>query len=165
MSSELVNDGRVSNLPIYKNTAHAIFAIARLEGLKGLYAGFFPSVLGSTVSWGLYFFFYGRAKQRYSKNRDEKLSPGLHLASAAEAGALQVSHGAIQFTAYEELRKVIVDYKSKESKRNHKTTDADLLQRPGTDGFPKYTDSWHVVKETARFEVFEVFTRASHQTF
>lgn len=31
---------------------------------------------------------YGRAKQRYSKNRDEQLSPGLHLASAAEAGAL-----------------------------------------------------------------------------
>ncbi|XP_021646292.2 folate transporter 1, chloroplastic isoform X2 [Hevea brasiliensis] len=238
-----VNDGRVSNLPIYKNTAHAIFAIARLEGLKGLYAGFFPSVLGSTVSWGLYFFFYGRAKQRYSKNRDEKLSPGLHLASAAEAGALVclctnpiwlvktrlqlqtplhqtqrysglydalktimreegwsalykgivpalflVSHGAIQFTAYEELRKVIVDYKSKESKRNHKTTDADLLnsvdyamlggsskvaaiiltypfqvirarlqQRPGTDGFPKYTDSWHVMKETARFEGFRGF--------
>lgn len=31
---------------------------------------------------------YGRAKQRYSKNREEKLSSGHHLASAAEAGAL-----------------------------------------------------------------------------
>ncbi|KAK9285316.1 hypothetical protein L1049_024507 [Liquidambar formosana] len=83
-----VNDGRVSNLPTYKNTAHAVFTIARIEGLRGLYAGFFPAVLGSTVSWGLYFFLYSRAKQRYSKNREEKLSPGLHLASAAEAGAL-----------------------------------------------------------------------------
>lgn len=27
----IVNDGRVSNLPIYKNTAHAISAIARIE--------------------------------------------------------------------------------------------------------------------------------------
>lgn len=27
----------------------------------------------------------------------------------------QVSHGAIQFTAYEELRKVIIDFKSKRS--------------------------------------------------
>lgn len=26
-----VNDGRVSHLPIYKNTAHAVFAIARSE--------------------------------------------------------------------------------------------------------------------------------------
>ncbi|XVF17958.1 hypothetical protein REPUB_Repub10bG0169900 [Reevesia pubescens] len=166
-----VNDGRVNNFPSYKNTFHAIFTITRLEGLKGLYAGFSPAVLGSTVSWGLYFFFYGRAKQRYSKNREEKLSPGLHLASAAEAGALvslcsnpiwliktrlqlqtplhqsrpysgiydalrtilreegwtalykglgpgllMVSHGAIQFTAYEELRRIMVDYKERKRK-------------------------------------------------
>ena len=31
---------------------------------------------------------YDRAKQRHSKNKEGKLSPGLHLASAAEAGAL-----------------------------------------------------------------------------
>lgn len=27
---------------------------------------------------------------------------------------------------------------------------ARLQQRPGSDGTPKYSDSWHVVKETAR---------------
>lgn len=239
-----VDDGRVVNLPTYKNTAHAILNIARLEGLKGLYAGFFPAVLGSTVSWGLYFFFYSRAKQRYSKNRDEKLSPGLHLASAAEAGALvcfctnpiwlvktrlqlqnplhqtrrysglydalktimreegwralykgivpslflQVSHGAVQFTAYEELRKVTVDYKAKQRKEDCKSADTDLLnsvdyavlggsskiaaiiltypfqvirsrlqQRPTMEGIPRYMDSWHVMKATARFEGFRGF--------
>ena len=31
---------------------------------------------------------YDKAKQRYARNRDETLSPGLHLASAAEAGGL-----------------------------------------------------------------------------
>ncbi|KAH7566345.1 hypothetical protein JRO89_XS08G0140900 [Xanthoceras sorbifolium] len=178
-SSVLVNDGRVSNLPTYKNTAHAILTIARLEGLRGLYAGFSPAVIGSTVSWGLYFFFYGRAKQRYSKNGEENLSPGLHLASAAEAGAL-VSHGAIQFTAYEELRKVVVHFKQR--KQNSDGADnllnsvdyailggsskvaaifmtypfqvirARLQQRPSNDGIPRYMDSWHVVRETARFE-------------
>ncbi|GMY12138.1 folate transporter 1, chloroplastic-like isoform X2 [Fagus crenata] len=232
-----VNDGRISNLPSYKNTAHAIFTIARLEGLRGLYAGFNPAVIGSTVSWGLYFFFYDRAKQRHSKNKEEKLSPGLHLASAAEAGALVclctnpiwlvktrlqlqtplhqtrpysglydalrtimreeglsalykgifpglflVSHGAIQFTAYEELRNVIIDFKSKDSKKDSESDDkllnsvdyavlgasskiaavlltypfqvvrARLQQRPSSDGIPRYMDSWHVVKETARFE-------------
>ncbi|KAG5241157.1 folate transporter [Salix suchowensis] len=174
----------------YKNTAHAILNIARLEvitysigWIKGLYAGFFPAVLGSTVSWGYIFSCnYSRAKQRYSKNRDEKLSPSLHLASAAEAGALVcfctnpiwlvktrlqlqnplhqtrpysglydavktimreegwralykgivpslflVSHGAVQFTAYEELRKVIVDFKAKQRKEDCEIADTQLL--------------------------------------
>ncbi|XP_062102484.1 folate transporter 1, chloroplastic isoform X2 [Humulus lupulus] len=232
-----VNDGRVTNLPTYKSTVHAVFTITRLEGLRGLYAGFSPAVIGSTISWGLYFFFYDRAKQRYSRHREGKLSPGLHLVSAAEAGGLVclctnpiwlvktrlqlqnplhqtrpysgiydalrtimreegwmalykgivpglflVSHGAIQFTAYEELRKVIIDFKSR--KRIEKSGGSDavlnsidyaalgatskiaaillsypfqvmrsrLQQRPSSEGIPKYMDTWHVVKETARFE-------------
>ncbi|GAV82434.1 Mito_carr domain-containing protein, partial [Cephalotus follicularis] len=245
-----VNDGRVTNLPVYKNTAHAILTISRLEGLRGLYAGFAPAVIGSTVSWGLYFFFYSRAKQRYSKNREEKLSTNLHLAAAAEAGALVclctnpiwlvktrlqlqtplqqtrqycgiydalrtimreegwsalykgivpglllVSHGAIQFTAYQDIRRVIVDFKSQERKQNSNSADnlliissiftqnsvdfailggsskvaailltypfqvirSRLQQRPSKDGIPRYMDSWHVVKETARFEGFRGF--------
>ncbi|GAV72209.1 LOW QUALITY PROTEIN: Mito_carr domain-containing protein, partial [Cephalotus follicularis] len=244
-----VNEGRVTNLPVYKNTAHAILTISRLEGLRGLYAGFAPAVIGSTISWGLYFFFYSRAKRRYSKNREEKLSASLHLAAAAEAGALvclctnsiwlvktrqlqtplhqtqycgiydalrtimreegwsalykgivpglllQVSHGAIQFTAYQDIRRVIVDFKSQERKQNSNSADnlliissiftqnsvdyailggsskvaailltypfqviqSRLQQRPSKDGIPRYLDSWHVVKETARFEGFRGF--------
>ncbi|KAF5960972.1 hypothetical protein HYC85_002181 [Camellia sinensis] len=231
-----VSDGRTSNLPSYKNTHQAVWTIARTEGLRGLYAGFYPAVLGSTISWGLYFFFYSKAKQRYSKGGQE-LTPGLHLASAAEAGALvccctnplwlvktrlqlqtplhqahpytgfhdavktilkeegwsalykgivpglflQVTHGAIQFTAYEELRKVVVGFRSTESEEelsaaellntiDYATLGASskltailltypfqvirsrLQQRPSKDGIPIYMDSWHVVKETARFE-------------
>ncbi|KAF8101427.1 hypothetical protein N665_0205s0022 [Sinapis alba] len=234
-----VNDGRgISSLPTYKNTAHALFSISRLEGLRGLYAGFFPAVIGSSLSWSFYFFFYGRAKQRYASGRDDdKLSPPLHLASAAEAGALVclctnpiwlvktrlqlqtplhhtrpysglldafrtimkeeglrglykgilpalllVSHGAIQFTAYEELRKLILDFK--ERRRKSQTAADNLLnsadyaalggsskvaailltypfqvirarlqQRPSsTNGMPRYIDSVHVIRETARFE-------------
>ncbi|XP_021714594.1 folate transporter 1, chloroplastic-like isoform X2 [Chenopodium quinoa] len=229
-----VNDGRISNLPSYKNTPNAIFTIARSEGLRGLYAGFTPAVIGSSISWGLFFFFYSRAKKRYSGDEEDKLSPGHHLAAAAEAGALVsfftnpvwviktrlqlqnplhqtrqysgvydalrtitkeegwtalyrgiwpslllVSHGAIQFTAYEELRKLLVDFKSEKAK----TKDVEVLnsldytflgasskvaailftypvqvirsrlqQRPNQDGVPRYADSFHVIKETARFE-------------
>ncbi|KOM32262.1 hypothetical protein LR48_Vigan01g181800 [Vigna angularis] len=183
-----VNDGRVSHLPSYKNTAHAVFTIARSEGLRGLYAGFLPGTLGSTISWGLYFFFYDKAKQRYARNGEGKLSPGLHLASAAEAGGLQVSHGAIQFTAYEELRKVIIDFKSKRSTFHNHNPDkllnsvdyavlgatsklaailltypfqvmrSRLQQRPSGDGVPRYMDTWHVVKETARLTLGDVLS-------
>ncbi|TYH78767.1 hypothetical protein ES332_D03G012400v1 [Gossypium tomentosum] len=154
-----VNDGPVTDCPTYKNTAHAIFTITRLKD--------------STLSLSLSFCFLCVAKQRYFRNREERLSPSLHLASAAEAGALvsictnpiwlirtrlelqnplhqsrpysgvydtvrtilreegwtalytrlgpgllmQVSHGAIQFTAYEELRRIImVDYEERKKK-------------------------------------------------
>ncbi|CAK9320707.1 unnamed protein product [Citrullus colocynthis] len=239
-----VYDGRGSNLPTYKNTANAIFTITRMEGLRGLYAGFYPAVLGSSVSWGLYFFFYGRAKERYSDNGKKDLSPSLHLASAAEAGALVcfctnpvwlvktrmqlqsplhqaqpysglydafrtilreegfaalykgivpglmlVSHGAIQFTVYEELRKVIANSRSKGTRVDAQSSGellnsgdyavlggsskiaamlltypfqvirARLQQRPGNDGIPRYMDSFHVLKETARFEGIRGFYR------
>ncbi|KAL3628007.1 Folate transporter 1, chloroplastic [Castilleja foliolosa] len=228
-----VNDGRLSNLPTYKNTPHALFTIARTEGFRGLYAGFFPAVLGSTISWGLYFYFYSIAKQRYSRSRDE-LSPGLHLAAAAEAGGLVclctnpiwlvkirmqlqtpqqvrlysgfhdalrtilkeegwralykglvpglflVTHGAIQFTTYEELRKMLVNFRTEDYERNSNIADnsldsidyavlgassklaavgltypsqvirARLQQRPNIEGIPRYMDSLHVVKETLR---------------
>ncbi|XP_031742407.1 folate transporter 1, chloroplastic isoform X2 [Cucumis sativus] len=247
-----VYDGRGSNLPTYKNTVNAIYTITRMEilmlplfqGLRGLYAGFYPAVLGSTVSWGLYFFFYGRAKQRYSDSGKKDLSPGLHLASAAEAGALVcfctnpvwlvktrmqlqsplhqaqpysglydafrtilreegfaalykgivpslmlVSHGAIQFTVYEELRKVIANSRSKGTRVDAQNSRellnsgdyavlggtskiaamlltypfqvvrARLQQRPGHDGIPRYMDSFHVLKETVRFEGIRGFYR------
>ncbi|TYK12585.1 folate transporter 1 [Cucumis melo var. makuwa] len=243
MASQIY-DGRGSNLPTYKNTANAILTITRMEGLRGLYAGFYPAVLGSTVSWGLYFFFYGRAKQRYSDSGKKDLSPSLHLASAAEAGALvcfctnpvwlvktrmqlqsplhqaqpysglydafrtilreegfaalykgivpglmlQVSHGAIQFTVYEELRKVIANSRSKGTRVDAQSSgellnsgdyavlggtskiaamlltypfqrSVCLQQRPGHDGIPRYMDSFHVLKETARFEGIRGFYR------
>ncbi|ERN17354.1 folate transporter 1, chloroplastic isoform X1 [Amborella trichopoda] len=238
-----VNDGRCSTVPSYKNTAHALFTIARSEGLRGIYAGFSPAVIGSTLSWGLYFFFYNRAKNRYLKVRDE-LGPSLHLLSAAEAGTLAclftnpvwlvktrlqlqtplsqsppysgfsdairtilkeegwrtlykgigpglllVSHGAIQFTAYEEACKILIKIKSTREKHDHSNDDrllnsvdyavlgasskivailltypfqvirSRLQQRPSTHTLPRYRDAWHVLKETARFEGINGFYR------
>lgn len=93
-----------------------------------------------------------------------------------------VSHGAIQFTSYEELRKVIIELKAKGRTERPESADemlnsvdyailgassklaailmsypfqvirTRLQQRPYTDGTPRYMDTWHVVKETARFE-------------
>lgn len=240
-----VSDGRGgSYLPLYRNTAHAIYSIARMEGLRGLYAGFYPAVFGSTISWGLYFFFYSRAKARYIRGSEQQLNPGHHLAAAAEAGSLVclltnpiwlvktrlqlqtpfnqnhpyvgfsdavrtifkeegwrafykgigsglflVSHAAIQFCAYEELRKIAVNIKGGRERTDAKNDDeilnsfdyatlggaskvaailltypsqvirARIQQRPSSNGIPKYLDSWHAVSETARFEGVRGFYR------
>ncbi|CAL5197535.1 unnamed protein product [Lathyrus oleraceus] len=231
-----VNDGRLfSQFPRYKNTAHAIFTIARFDGLKGLYAGFLAGVLGTGISSGLALVYYARSKQRYAKSKEEKFSPG--LASAVETGALVclcanpvwmvktrlqlqtplqptrpysglydafrtivreegfsalfrgivpglflVAQGVIHVTAYQELRKTLVHFKTKGSNIQHQNPDKILnsvdsavlgatskvaailpnypfhvirtrLQlRPDSDGISRYKNSWHVVKETARFE-------------
>ncbi|XP_071735300.1 folate transporter 1, chloroplastic-like [Rutidosis leptorrhynchoides] len=230
-----VYDGRNPNLPCYKNTPHALFTIGRLEGLRGLYSGFSPAVLGSTVSWGLYFYFYNTAKQRYMKRHD-KTSAYIHLASAAEAGGLVclitnpiwvvktrlqlqtpqnqyraysgfgdalktilrdegwralykgllpglflVTHGAIQFAAYEEFRDIIVDFRAKRNPSNAKNSEllttvdyatlgassklaailatypfqvirSRLQQRPMLDGVPRYVDSGDAMTKTAKLE-------------
>ncbi|KAI3704535.1 hypothetical protein L1987_74758 [Smallanthus sonchifolius] len=235
-----VYDGRNPNLPCYRHTPHALFTIGRLEGLRGLYAGFNPAVLGSTLSWGLYFYFYNNAKQRYMGNQ-EKSSARTHLVSAAEAGALVclstnpvwvvktrlqlqtphhqgrpysgfndafktilrdegwralykgllpglflVTHGAIQFTVYEELRKIIIDFRRKQNSSIDKNSDlltiidyatlgassklvailatypfqvirSRLQQRPNTYGVPRYADSGHALEKTARLEGIKGF--------
>ncbi|KAJ8545788.1 hypothetical protein K7X08_018371 [Anisodus acutangulus] len=137
------------------NTPHALFAIGRTEAVEclpylsciGLYAGFYPAVLGSTISWGLYFFFYSKAKQRYLRNREE-LSPSPCFSCRSRStdalrtiikeegwralykglmpGLFLVTHGAIQFTAYEEFRKVLVSSKAQENE-NTLATAAELL--------------------------------------
>ncbi|CAN1122070.1 Folate transporter 1, chloroplastic, partial [Linum perenne] len=183
----LVNDGRVSSLPTYRNTVNAIFTISRSEvsvanKVSSTVAGAQRALCRvlSSSSWFYRCMGYSRAKQRYAENRNESLSPLLHLASAAEAGGL-VSHGAIQFTAYEELRKLILHRRSKVTKGHHDGADVNLLnsvhyavlggssklsaillthpfqQRPGVDGTPRYMDSLHVLKETFRFEGFRGF--------
>lgn len=104
-------------------------------------------------------------------------------------GLMLVSHGAIQFTVYEELRKVIANSRSKGTRVDAQSSGellnsgdyavlggsskiaamlltypfqvirARLQQRPGNDGIPRYMDSFHVLKETARFEGIRGFYR------
>ncbi|KAJ7515444.1 hypothetical protein O6H91_22G013500 [Diphasiastrum complanatum] len=232
-----VSDGH-TRLPKYKNTPHALYTIARSEGLRGLYAGLFPAILGSSLSWGLYFLFYNNAKVRHQQRVGGELGPGLHLLSAAEAGALVsvftnpvwlvktrlqlqppghgphrpykgftdalrriiqdegwwalykglgpglllVSHGALQFMAYEESRKIGIAFRLKNSNKDElheedplSSVDYLLLgassklfavfftypfqvirsrvqQRPSTEEATYYKNSWVALKSTLRHE-------------
>ncbi|GMH46006.1 hypothetical protein BSKO_13970 [Bryopsis sp. KO-2023] len=178
-----VQDGYGRVLPAYRGTAHCIKTIVTQEGWGALYSGLLPTLMGSGISWGLYFMFYNGAKARWLQMTDrDELSPPQHLMSGMEAGCLAslvtnplwviktrlqlqrgggasvlggaefvksrygglvdavstiarqeglagfykgisaslllVSHGAIQFMVYEELRSVVMGRKSVDGKRN-----------------------------------------------
>lgn len=50
------------------------------------------------MSWGLYFAFYNRAKDRYQRwTGQSKLAPQVHLLSAAEAGCVVSVSGMVRF--------------------------------------------------------------------
>lgn len=233
-----VHDGRDAMVPKYRSTATALLMITRTEGLRGLYAGLLPAVLGSSLSWGMYFFLYNNVKSRNQRWSGKELGAGLHLISAAEAGALVclitnplwlvktrlqlqgpgygvhkpyagfadalmtivkgegwralykglgpslllVSHGSLQFMAYEEGRKFAINLRSPLSSDYEDDRDsclkpmdiailgglskvfatsvtypyqvirARIQQRPNTNGRAKYASSWHAFRETLRHE-------------
>ncbi|SCV70719.1 BQ2448_3481 [Microbotryum intermedium] len=61
-------------------------------GIKGLYRGITPNLVGNAASWGLYFLWYTMLKNRaIEKSQAEggtKLSPGQHLLASAESGVI-----------------------------------------------------------------------------
>lgn len=74
-----VHDGMKTHVPKYRNTLHALIQIVRTEGVRTLYAGLSPNLLGSTVSWGSYFYCYNLL--RGVARREERL-----LDSAGQLG-------------------------------------------------------------------------------
>jgi len=64
-----VADGRLSHLPVYRSTWDGLRSIARHEGIRQLYAGLYPNLVGSTMSWGFYFYGYNALRDLASKAR------------------------------------------------------------------------------------------------
>lgn len=60
-----VQDARLQGgeLPRYRSLVHAIRSIAQLEGPRGFFRGVLPSVLGSSLAWGIQMPLYAHLKQ------------------------------------------------------------------------------------------------------
>ena len=92
-----VQDGKLSNLPVYRSTLHGLQSIVKHEGFRRLYAGLYPNLFGSTVSWGFYFYGYNVMRGLASRMLQpplhggpglSHLSPGVNLVCASSAGVL-----------------------------------------------------------------------------
>jgi len=74
----------------YLGLKHGLRA-ASVSGLKGLYQGVAPSLLGSSIAWGMYFFLYAWIKERICLEDGDKNNThtmGLHLLAAFSAGLM-----------------------------------------------------------------------------
>ncbi|KAL8290045.1 hypothetical protein RQP46_002984 [Phenoliferia psychrophenolica] len=63
--------------------------IGRQEGVRGLYRGLTPNLVGNASSWGLYFLWYTMIKARKDGGDPSvKLGAGQHLLASAESGII-----------------------------------------------------------------------------
>jgi len=74
--------------PVYKGLVDAFTAIYRSDGVRGLYGGVTPSMIGAGSAWGLYFLVFNGLKSRHlakeGVNRD--LTLGEHFLFASQTG-------------------------------------------------------------------------------
>ncbi len=78
-----------------RSIVHTLRGVVRHEGLVGLYQGLGPALLGSSVSWGGYFFFYeaikGEMISRKEKDRPiSSLAPFENFTAACLSGSIMV---------------------------------------------------------------------------
>ncbi|KAA8498407.1 Folate transporter 1, chloroplastic [Porphyridium purpureum] len=68
-------------------TLDTLMHIRRTEGVRALYNGLFPAMLGGTLSWSFYFYWYNMGKQ-YARDLGFAPTPASHFMIATSAGAI-----------------------------------------------------------------------------
>ncbi|CAL8094485.1 unnamed protein product [Calicophoron daubneyi] len=84
--------GAVSYRPKTRGMFKTLFEVARMRGMRGLYLGLTPNLIGSSGSWGLYFLFYGALKS-FCQDADptRRLSTLTYLGCGALGGSLTLT--------------------------------------------------------------------------
>lgn len=52
----------------YRSISSSLRVVLKREGVRGLYQGLTPAIIGACGSWGGYFYFYETAKKRKMMN-------------------------------------------------------------------------------------------------
>uniref|UniRef100_A0A7S2W927 Mitochondrial folate transporter/carrier n=1 Tax=Mucochytrium quahogii TaxID=96639 RepID=A0A7S2W927_9STRA len=64
------------------------YRVSTESGIRGLYRGLLPSVMGSSASWGIYFMLYESLKRTLEPNPGQRLTSMQYLLASAAAGAV-----------------------------------------------------------------------------
>ncbi|XP_037533075.1 mitochondrial folate transporter/carrier [Nematolebias whitei] len=127
-----VSDG-LELRPKYSGMLHCMKSVWHQEGLRGLYQGVTPNVWGAGASWGFYFFFYNAIKGYTKEGRQDELSAGEHLVSAAEAGILTL---IITNPIWVTKTQIVLQYNSDQTSKQYKGMVDALVKIYRNEGVP-----------------------------
>jgi len=78
--------------PSYGGIKRAVKTIVVEDGIRGLYNGMSPNIVGAGAAWGFYFFFYNQGKSFFQAgDRNKQLAASTHLLTASMAGVLTLT--------------------------------------------------------------------------
>ncbi|RKP36437.1 mitochondrial carrier domain-containing protein, partial [Dimargaris cristalligena] len=89
VKTRLQNQGRGDGItPLYRGTLHTLRRIGAEEGIRGLYRGLGPTVMGYLPTWAIYFSTYDALKVQIARRLNRSIDhPLVHILSATGAGA------------------------------------------------------------------------------
>jgi len=87
-----VNDGKTVSRPSHGGISNTVKAIVGQDGIRGLYNGMSPNIVGASAAWGFYFFFYNQGKAFFQGgDKNKQLGASTHLLTASTAGVLTLT--------------------------------------------------------------------------
>ncbi|KAI8139323.1 mitochondrial carrier domain-containing protein [Fennellomyces sp. T-0311] len=92
VKTRLQNQGKTEpGVKAYRGTVGTLSRIWNEEGIRGLYRGLGPTILGYLPTWAIYFTAYDYCKHRWGKEFGPDKEWIVHIASAMSAGAASTS--------------------------------------------------------------------------
>ncbi|KAI7885689.1 mitochondrial carrier [Lichtheimia hyalospora FSU 10163] len=92
VKTRLQNQGKLEpGIVVYRGTVGTLSRIWKEEGIRGLYRGLGPTILGYIPTWAIYFTAYDYFKHRWGKEFGHNKAWLVHIASAMSAGAASTS--------------------------------------------------------------------------
>uniref|UniRef100_H2YHB2 Solute carrier family 25 member 32 n=1 Tax=Ciona savignyi TaxID=51511 RepID=H2YHB2_CIOSA len=130
-----VSDG-LTTRPSYSSMWDLTRKVWRTNGVRGLYTGVTPNIIGAGLSWGLYFFFYNTIKSYLNSNRSsEPLTISQYIGCGVASGSIVL---AITNPVWVAKTRLCLQYETQNKVyRGMSHTIIDLYKKDGVKGLYK----------------------------